>query len=125
MALLKLHNYNLKKITKENQNTLLWYGSEFCLIKNLKSIYGNHDLFPFFSGIRQRGIGYMYKKTLTKDEQMAELGANLERGNHQLAKSKPEKFEEKVGRDVKYTFVVPFHKLAVEKSLVLWFNRVA
>ena len=37
---------------------------------------------------------YIYKKTLTEDEGMAELLANLARGNHQSAKLKRESWRE-------------------------------
>ena len=57
----------------------------------------------------------MYKKVLTDEERMAELRANLERGNHQLANLKPEKLEEKIERDVKFGFAVPIDKSIVEK----------
>ena len=38
---------------------------------------------------------------------MAELNANLARGNHRSATKRPDILEEKLGRDVKFGFAVP------------------
>ena len=59
----------------------------------------------------------IYKRRLTKEEQRVEL--HLISGNHQLAKLKPERLEEKIGGDMELAFAIPIDKSAVEKSLVL------
>ena len=38
-VLLMSYDHNFAKIIKQKQNTALCYGSEFCSIKNFKSIY--------------------------------------------------------------------------------------
>ena len=39
-------------------------------------LWRNHDLFPFLFWSHQKGMEYIYKRHLAKDERMAELRAN-------------------------------------------------
>ena len=52
-------------------------------------------------------MDYILTSELTDAEQMAELDANLARGNHQSATSRPKTLMEKLYQDVKYGFAVP------------------
>ena len=81
------------------------------------SIYRDHELFPFFMKLHQEGMEYIYKETLTDSERMAELEANIDRGNHKSATSKPEELKEKINRDVHYGFAVPIQKSILTKIL--------
>merc|ERR1711884_936358 len=47
--LLASYGYDLAKIIDDNKDTTLAYGSEFCPIENLTTIYCDHELFPFFT----------------------------------------------------------------------------
>ena len=87
--LLQANNYDLTKIIDDNQHTTLFYGSDFCSIEDLESIYGKHELFEFFMEIHQEGMGYHFDQDLTENERVEELQANLARGNHNSVKERP------------------------------------
>ena len=93
-------------IIDQNQDTSLSYSSEFRSLPALASIYRHHDTFPFFSSVHQLGMQYESTQLLSNDERMAELNANLARGNHRSATERPDILEEKLGRDVKFGFAV-------------------
>ena len=66
--LLSKYNYDLENLLQGNQHTSLFYGHEFRPIDDLESLYGQHDLFPFFQNIHKNGMEYKYKRELTNDE---------------------------------------------------------
>ena len=105
--LLRDNDYDLKKIIEDNQHTTLCYGSEFRSIEDLESIYGKHELFEFFTEMHQEGMEYHFDCDLTENERVEELQANLARGNHNSAKSRPEELATKINREVTYGFVLP------------------
>ncbi len=113
--LLRRVNYNFEYIVDNSQRTSLQYGVEFRPIEQLSKIYREHPLFNFFRGSHQNGMEYFYRRELSKDERMAELEAQMTRGNHQLANSKPKQLLEKVYRDVVYGFAVPVLASIVKK----------
>ena len=91
--LLRKYNYDLEPLLQEHQHTSLFYGHEFRPIEDLESLYGQHDLFPFFKNIHQNGMEYKYKRELTSDEKMAKLEAQLQKGNHKGAQTQEEELE--------------------------------
>ena len=58
-------------------------------------------------------MDYKLKEELTDDERMAELEAQLLRGNHLGAKQQPEGLQEKIVFDVEHGFAVPIDKAVV------------
>ena len=98
---------NFATIIDNNQETLLSYSSEFRSLDDLSSIYRHHDTFPFFAGVHQHGMHYAFTSTLSNDERMAELKANIARGNHRSATERAEILDEKLERDVRFGFSVP------------------
>ena len=100
-------NYDLPKLLTNHQHTTLAYGSEFCPLLDLSTIYGQHKLFTFFLSLRQNIMEYLLHRELTEDEQMVEIAANLDQGNHRSATSQLMTLLEKLYRDVKYCFKVP------------------
>ena len=97
---------NFASIIDNNQDTLLSYSFEFRSLKALSSIYRHHDTVPFFASAHQQEIYYTFTQTLSDHERMAELNANMARGNHRSATKRPEILEEKLERDVKFGFSV-------------------
>ena len=59
-------------------------------------------------------MDYIYKRELTKNERMAELEANINRGIHKSATSCLEDLLGKVKRDVVYGFALPVCKSVVK-----------
>ena len=113
--LLEEYDFDLTKIVDEHQHTTLGYGSEFRSIEDLSSIYRQHELFSFFKVMHQKGMEYIFKRDLTEDERMAELEANIARGNHASAKSQPKELERKVDREVTYGFALPVWLSAIPR----------
>ena len=113
--LLKKYDYDLEALLNDHQHTSVAFGSEFRPLTQLEPIFGKQDLFPFFAKVHKRGMSYELKEELTEDERMAELEAQLLRGNHLQATQQPEKLKEKVHFDVKCGFAVPVGKLVVPK----------
>ena len=112
--LLRENNFDLANIIDKNQHTSLAFGAEFRPIEDLQRIYHKHPLFNFFQRLHQRGMDYIYKRELTENERMAELDANIKRGNHKSATSRLEDLLSKVKRDVVYGFALPVCKSVVK-----------
>ena len=106
-ALIEDYNFDFTKLIEDHQHTSLSYSSEFRDIDDLTAIYHDHDLFPFFKGLHQNGMEYIYNKELTDCERMAELEANISRGNHRSATERPTELRTKLDREVEYGFSVP------------------
>ena len=101
------HDHDLSKILEANQHTTVAYGSEFRELSDLKAVFGRHPNFDFFSEILTNGMDYHFDFDLTEDERMAELEANLERGNHNSAKDDEEVLIKMAYKEVKHGFMVP------------------
>ena len=113
--LLRVNDFDLTKIIKDNQHTTLCYGSEFRSIEDLESIYGKHELFGFFTEMHQEGMEYHFERDLTEHERVEELQENLARGNHNSAKSRPKELETKITREVIYGFALPIWLATIAK----------
>ena len=100
IQLLQNAGNDFAKIIADHQDTSLGYSSEFRLLEALMSIYKNHDTFPFFADLHQHEINYAFTRTLSDNETMAELNANIATENHQLVTKRPEILEEKLEREV-------------------------
>ena len=98
---------NFATIINNNQETSLSYSLEFRSLDDLTFIYRHHDTFPFFAGVHKEGMHYAFTRTLSNNERMAELKANIARGNHRSATERSEILEEKLERDIKFGFSVP------------------
>ena len=113
--LLRANDYDLTKIIDANQHTTLCYGSEFRSIEDMESIYGEHELFGFFTEIHQEGMEYHFDRDLTESERVEEVQANLLRGNHNSAKDRPKELETKITREVTYGFALPIWLASLAK----------
>ena len=114
-ALLEANDYDLSKIIDANQDTSLGYGSEFRSIEDLKLLYHQHELFPFFTEMHQQGMEYVYDREFSEVERMAELSANLARGNQKTANSNPEELKEKMKGEVQHGFALPVWTSVITK----------
>ena len=108
--LLRVNDYDLTRIIEDNQHTTLCYGSEFRDIEDLESIYGRHEMFGFFTEMHQEGMEYHFDRDLTENERVEELQANLTRGNHNSAKSRPKELATKINREVTYAHTPKYRR---------------
>ena len=113
--LLKEYDYDLSLLLPDFQDTTIAYGSEFRPIDDLRSVFGKHPNFEFFESTVLNGMTYHFDRELTEDERMAELEAQVLRGNHKSATSDPEGTDKMTGKDVKKGFSLPFPASIVTK----------
>ena len=73
----KLFGYDFHRLLLNHQDSSLNFGSEFRPINDFESIFGKHDLFPFFREYCTNGFDYKFTRELDEQERMAELKANL------------------------------------------------
>ena len=104
--LLENYNYNFTKFIDNNQHTSIYYSSEFRPLSYLSLIYYQRDLFPFFKGLHQNGMEYIYNRKLSDCKRLAELEANITRGNHRLATERPTELVKMLNRKVEFGFSV-------------------
>ena len=98
--LIEEYNYDIPKLLADHQHTTPACRSKFCLLSDLSTIYGWHQLLPFFLSLHQNRMEYLLHRELTEDEQMVELATKLARGNHCSAISWPQTLLEKLYQDV-------------------------
>ena len=72
------------------------------LCPDLSLIYGKHEMFGFFTKMHQEGMEYHFERDLTENKRVKDFNANLDRGNHNSANSRPEELETKINRQVSY-----------------------
>ena len=113
--LLKEHDYDLSQLLPNFQDTTIAYGSEFRPIEDLRSTFRQHPNFEFFESTVLDGMHYHFTKELTDDERMAELEAQITRGNHKSATSDPEGTSKMTGKDVTKGFSLPLPASIVPK----------
>ena len=75
--LIKTYNYDIEKIITASSSSTIAHGSEFRPLDQLTSIYGKHELFPFFANIMVEGMKYKVTEELTETERMAELDLTM------------------------------------------------
>jgi hypothetical protein len=106
--LLDRFNFDLAELLDHFADTTLGYGSEFRPVDQLEKIFAGHPNFAFFRGVLQKGMDYFFHQEISEEERMAELEANLERGNHKSATSDPLITTKALHKDVKFGFSLPF-----------------
>jgi hypothetical protein len=106
--LLDRFNFDLSELLDHFADTTLGYGSEFRPVDQLEKIFAGHPNFAFFQSILQQGMNYFFHQEITEEQRVAELEANLKRGNHKSATTEPQQTAEALHKDVKFGFALPF-----------------
>jgi hypothetical protein len=109
------HDYDLSQILEKSQDTTLAYGSEFRPLADLVCIFGKHPNYDFFADIHKHGVDYHFEFELTESERMAELQANLQRGNHSSAKEDEVELLRLAYKEVDHGFAIPIDRSAVHE----------
>ena len=97
---MKNYDYDLSKLLPDFQDTTVAFGSEYRPIEDLRIILGKHPNFDFFDATVLNGMDYHFTSELTEDERMAELLAQMARGNHSSATSDLKGLNGMTGKDV-------------------------
>jgi hypothetical protein len=105
--LLRDFDYDLEKFMESQSSTTMGYGAEFRPLEQLNKIFHSHPVFPFFREILSFGMDYRFTSELTEEERIAELDANVKRGNHKSAEASPAKVTALLAKDVRHGFSLP------------------
>jgi len=97
----------LSELFRRNRGTTIDHGSEFRPISQLRRVVGSHPNFQDLEKMFTHGFEYVLKRELTEAERVAEVEAQLERGNHKSATKNEEEVQSLLAGDVKHGFVLP------------------
>jgi hypothetical protein len=114
-GLLEKFNFDIAKLLDHFADTTIGYRSEFRPTKQPQKIFGGHPNFGFFKETLKKGMDYFFDSEISEEQRVLELEANLERGNHKWATSKPEITEKQLLKDVYHGFPFPFPSGMVRK----------
>ena len=84
---------------------------------------GSHPNFRDLEKMFTHGFEYILKRELTEAEQVAEVEAQLERGNHKSATKNEEEVQSLLAGDVKHGFVYPYKWESSGSSRDCIYNR--
>jgi hypothetical protein len=113
--LLEKFDFDIAEILDHFADTTIGYGSEFRPTEQLQKIFGGHPNFGFFKDTLKKGMDYFFDSEISEEQCVLELEANLERGNHKSATSRPEITEKQLLKDVHHGFAFPFPTGMVRK----------
>jgi hypothetical protein len=113
--LLEQFDFDLTELLDHFADTTLGYGSKFRPTEQLDKVFGGHPNFGFFRTVLKEGMNYFFEQDILEEQRTAELEANLERGNHKSATSRPEVTEAQLKKDVRHGFSLPFPRCLVKK----------
>ena len=113
--LLEAYDYDLERLLAAFPSTTLDPGSEFRPLEQLEKVLGSHPKFDSFRPILIEGMRYEFRRELSEEERIKELGAMLERGNHKSAKDDTAEVERLLGKDVEHGFSLPVLTSIVKK----------
>jgi hypothetical protein len=106
-ALLQEFDFDFERFLAEQGSTTLGYGSEFRPLDQLDQILNQHPVYPFFRDILSVGMEYKFTSELSEAQRLAELDANIQRGNHKSAEAEPVKVTALLAKDVRHGFSLP------------------
>ncbi len=113
--LLERFDFDIAELLDHFADTTIGYGSEFRPTEQLQKIFGGHPNFGFFKETLRKGMDYCFDTEISEEQRVLELEANLERGNHKSATSKPDITEKQLLKDVYHGFSFPFPSGMVRK----------
>jgi hypothetical protein len=114
-GLLEKFDFDISELLDHFADTTIGYGSQFRPTKQLQKIFGGDPNFGFFKETLKKVMDYFFDTKLSEEQRVLELEANLERGNHKLATSKPKITEKQILKDVYHGFSFPFPSIMVRK----------
>ena len=100
--------WDMVEVFRQHVGTTVDHGSEFRPVDQLSRLVGRHPNFAFLKEMFQTGFDYFLSRDLSEDERVAELDAQLERGNHKSATENEDEINSLLTGDVVHGFVLPF-----------------
>ena len=108
-------NWDFKEVFNRHKGTTVDHGSEFRPVDDLKRFLGGHPYFQDLSEMFLHGFAYKLNRELSEEERIAELAAQLVRGNHKSATSSEEEVQLLLEGDVMHGFVLPVWEEALSQ----------
>jgi hypothetical protein len=105
--LLQGFDFDFERFLATQGSTTLGFGSEFRPLEQLDQLLDKHPVYPFFRDILSLGMDYKFTTELSEDQRLAELDANVRRGNHKSAEAEPIKVAALLAKDVRHGFSLP------------------
>lgn len=105
--LLEKFDFDLERLLESNQGTTLSHGSEFGPVGSLALFLSDHPLFPYMSKVFTRGMDYSFHTELSEEARVAELEAQIRRGNHKSAQDERDTVVELLMKEVQHGFAIP------------------
>ena len=88
-------------------------GLQLTMDPQLRRVVGSHPNFRDLEKMFSHGFDYVLKRELTEAERVAEVEAQLERGNHKSATKNQEEVQRTMlAGDVKHSFGLPIQEIA-------------
>ena len=107
-GLLEEFDFDIAKLLDHFADTTIGCGSKFWPTKKPQKIFGGHPDYGFFKETLQTGMDYFFDTKIFKEQRVLEIQANLERGNHKSATSKPEITEKTAPEGCPPRILLPF-----------------
>jgi hypothetical protein len=114
-ALLERFGFDLMELLDHFADTTLGYGSEFRPTEQLDKLFAGHPHYGFFGTVLRDGMDYFFETEISENQRAEELEANLARGNHKSATSRPTVMEAQLHKDVRHGFSLQFPTGLVRK----------
>jgi len=106
-------DWDFEKVFADHRGTTVDHGSEFRPIDELRTILGQHPHFATLSKMFTEGFDYHLTRELSEEERVAELSAQLTRGNHRSATDSEREVQLLLEGDVRHGFVFPVWESAL------------
>jgi hypothetical protein len=105
--------WDFQEVFRQHEQTTVYHGAEFRPIQEIEKILGKHPHFEFLSRMLTTGFDYYLSRELTEEERVAELSAQLVRGNHKSATESEDEVQRLLEVDVRHGFVLPVWESAL------------
>jgi hypothetical protein len=106
--LLEASGFDFQSLLGTQKGTTAWHGSEFRPMTQVKSVLGDHPILEYLDEVFTSGMEYRYLWEISEEERVAELEAQIQRGNHKSATEEIEVVQKLLAREVHFGFSLPF-----------------
>ena len=106
-------DWDLEEVFRQHVGSTVDHGSEFRPVDQLRKIVGKHPGFEYLEDMLTSGFDYHLARELTEPERLAELSAQLQRGNHKSALQNLGEVQSLLSGDVRRGFILPIRADAI------------
>ena len=106
-------DWDFERVFERHRGTTVDHGAEFRPVSDLKRFLGQHPCFSNLSRMFTHGFEYHLTRELSEEERVAEMSAQLARGNHKSATESEADVQLLLEGDVHHGFVMPVWESAL------------